>query len=342
MSFHAPMMHFAIRFYCLLFCLGAGLTEIARADDWHDFQRQFVTADGRIVDTGQGGISHSEGQGAGMLLAEAAGDRAAFDRIWEWTRQHLQVRDDRLLAWRWSPTDGITDRNNASDGDILVAWALIRARKRWRDQTYLDSALAIAQDLRKKAIRASGFGPVLLPGVDGFERPDGLVVNLSYWIFPALRDLAQADAAPEWAALGQSGLALLGASRFGRWQLPADWVFVKGDKLALAEGFPDRFGYDAIRIPLYLYWAGLQTDNRMRVYQDYWGFFAGARFMPAWTRLSDDSVDSHGASVGQLAVVSLLKGKTGFPSASPKEDYYSAVLRQFCRLAALESRHRPP
>jgi endoglucanase len=243
-----------MRFYCLLLCLGAGWTPLAQAGDgWQEFQERFVAQDGRIVDTGQGGISHSEGQGAGMLFAEAAGDQVGFNRIWEWTRQHLQVRDDGLLAWRWTTTEGATDRNNATDGDLLVAWALVRAHNRWQKPEYLRSALAIAQDLRKKAIRPSAFGPLVLPGLTGFERPDGMVINLSYWIFPALQALSHADPSPEWAALQQSGLALLGANRFGRWQLPADWVVINNDKLALAEGFPGRFGYDAIRIPLYLY-----------------------------------------------------------------------------------------
>ena len=52
------------------------------ADAWPAFKARYMAPEGRIVDTGNGGISHSEGQGYGMLLAEAAGDRAAFDRLW--------------------------------------------------------------------------------------------------------------------------------------------------------------------------------------------------------------------------------------------------------------------
>ena len=33
------------------------------------------------MDTGNAGISHSEGQGWGLILAAAAGDRPAFDQI---------------------------------------------------------------------------------------------------------------------------------------------------------------------------------------------------------------------------------------------------------------------
>src|SRR5487761_2690925 len=65
---------------------------IAGARLWQDWSKRFVRPSGRVVDTGNHGISHSEGQGYGMLLAVAAGDRPAFDRLWAWTRANLQIR----------------------------------------------------------------------------------------------------------------------------------------------------------------------------------------------------------------------------------------------------------
>src|SRR4051794_27013126 len=37
--------------------------------EWLAFRRAFVAADGRVVDSGNGGISHSEGQGVGLLFS---------------------------------------------------------------------------------------------------------------------------------------------------------------------------------------------------------------------------------------------------------------------------------
>ena len=70
---------------------------------WRAYRARFITDQGRLVDTANGQISHSEGQGYGMLLAVAAGDRVSFERIWGWTRANLMVRGDELQAWRWSP-----------------------------------------------------------------------------------------------------------------------------------------------------------------------------------------------------------------------------------------------
>lgn len=83
---------------------------------WSSWKGAFLSPDGRVVDTLQGGISHSEGQGYGMVLASAFTDRSTFEAMRRWTEQHLAVRQDALLAWRWTPDEplGVRDYNNAS------------------------------------------------------------------------------------------------------------------------------------------------------------------------------------------------------------------------------------
>ena len=59
--------------------LGAGLGLLAappgRAETarsaWLSFRGRFLVQDGRVVDTGNQGVSHSEGQGYSLLLAAA-------------------------------------------------------------------------------------------------------------------------------------------------------------------------------------------------------------------------------------------------------------------------------
>jgi hypothetical protein len=50
-------------------------------DAWRSYKRRFLSDQGRVIDTANGGISHSEGQGYGMLLAVAASDHETFDAI---------------------------------------------------------------------------------------------------------------------------------------------------------------------------------------------------------------------------------------------------------------------
>ena len=168
--------------------------------DWPAFKRGFVEEDGRVVDTGQDRVSHSEGQGFAMLLAVHHGDRPAFDRLWHWTRARLQVRGDSLFAWRWDPRSGVT-LNNASDGDLLLAWALVRAGEKWNAPEYTAAGRRIAADIRAKLLRRTAHGLVLIPALEEFDKPEGLTVNLSYWVFPAIADLGRADPSPDWAEL---------------------------------------------------------------------------------------------------------------------------------------------
>lgn len=335
----SPLARLLARFLAAAFALLVPCAVAADAD-WTTFKEAFVAADGRVVDAGQGGISHSEGQGFAMLLATSHGDRAAFERLWEWTRSNLQVRDDGLLAWRWEPARGVTDRNNASDGDLFVAWALLRAADRWKSPEHRAAALRIAQGVRTKLLRRTAHGLVLLPGLEGFEKPGGTTVNLSYWVFPALREIGRADAAPEWEELSATGIAMLRYSYFGRWALPPDWLRL-GERVAPAEGFPPRFGYDAVRIPLYLIWSGRETEALLRPYREFWAFFAGAPFLPAWTNLVDDGVDTHGASPGMRAVAQAVRDfprarAESLPALERDSGYYSAVLLLLTKAALRE------
>ena len=316
------------------------LTACAADADWETFKQGFLEPDGRIVDTGQGRISHSEGQGFAMLFAVHYADRAVFDRLWVWTRQNLQVRDDALLAWKWQPQGGVTDRNNAADGDLFVAWALLRAAEKWRQPEYAAAGTRIAADIRRKSMRRVAHGLVLLPGLEGFDKPEGLTINLSYWVYPALRELARADPAPEWDELSRTGVAILEYSYFGRWRLPPDWLRL-GERVLPGGPPPERFGFDAVRIPLYLLWSRKETDALIKPYRDFWGHFEGVRALPVWTNLKDDSVDTHGAGLGVRAIAQMVAEYPALradrlPALDREQSYYSSVLLLLCKIALRE------
>ena len=147
------------------------------AADWAAYRDRFVMADGRVVDDANGGISHSEGQGYGLLLAFSAGDRGAFERIFDFTRNQLLIRDDGLAAWKWDPNakPHIVDVNNASDGDILIAYALGLAGKAWGEPRYTEAAAKLATAIGTNLFAEANGRVVLKPGVSGLRaaRPAG-------------------------------------------------------------------------------------------------------------------------------------------------------------------------
>ncbi|MFN2268827.1 MAG: glycosyl hydrolase family 8, partial [Desulfonatronovibrio sp.] len=119
---------FSIALLSFLILLMAAPVRADVCSDWNVFKARFLTSDGRIIDRFQNNISHSEGQGYAMIMAALCNEPDIFDSLWKWTRDNLQVRrTDSLLVWSWGerfPEQWtVLDYNNATDGDILVAWA---------------------------------------------------------------------------------------------------------------------------------------------------------------------------------------------------------------------------
>jgi endoglucanase len=314
------------------------------ASEWATYRGRFVAADGRVLDTGNKAVSHTEGQGWAMLFAEAADDREAFAKIWDWTRSKLQRRDTALFSWRWDPADGekpVADINDASDGDILIAWALLRAGRRWHAVEYLHAARPIIADIRRQLLVTTHDRLVLLPGLSGFKGKDGTIVNPSYYIYPALADFARAVPSPEWHRAERDGLELLADARFGRWGLTPDWLDLDhaGD-VDLAAKFPPRFGFEAIRVPLYLIWGHRATPERLASYLDFWNDY-GQKPIPAWANVKDNSVAPYAGSTGFRAVVELARGfgtadPPPLPTIGDKDDYYAASLTLLATIARSE------
>jgi len=293
-----------------------------------------------VVDTGQRNISHSEGQGFGLLLATAANDKAAFEKMWGWTQAHLGVRTDGLFAWRWEPGRGVTDTNNASDGDLFIAWALQRAAEKFKQPAYKERAAALGKTIREKVVvDGTPWGTVLKPGASGFDTPKGLVVNLSYWVFPAFDALHKVDPHPQWEALTKSGLRLTEIARFGRWGLPPDWLLLVSP-LQPSPTHDPRHGYDAMRVPLYMHWARKTNPERMDGFNKFWTHFKCDVFMPSWVNLVDNSIDSSGAGTGVQSIRSLLTTGKPLPQREPMlaQGYYTATLGLMVEVAAREAR----
>jgi len=300
---------------------------------------RFFQPDGRIVDTGNGGVSHTEGQGFAMLVAEARADREAFDRLWTWTRGTLMRADVALFSWRYDPRaePKVTDPNNATDGDIFIAWALARAAARWRDPGYRAASDRIRAAIRERLIVPVGGRTLLLPGLDGFRRPTSATINPSYYVWPALDAFRRLDGARAWQPLIADGERLLGEGGFGRWRLPTDWIDLSAEGVpSPAAGRPPRFGFDAVRVPLYLAWSGRYA--MLDRYRTYWRSLAAQRqAIPAWIDVRTDEVAPFAVSNGANAIVRLTLGTPPAAGFTPDGDYYSTALSELSAIASRRS-----
>lgn len=295
------------------------------------YRSRFLNADGRIVDNGNGNISHSEGQGYGMVLAALAGDRAAFTSMADWTHNHLLRKDMALHVWRYDPSkaDPIADPNNATDGDILIAWGLSIAAQRWAVAEWRNRSAEIRAAIRTHCV-APRFGrQILIPGIVGFVEPLAVTINASYFIWPALDAFARLDGDKTWRPILDDATALTRLCRFGAHGLPTDWAVVRGiEQVAPAPDKPPRFGFDAIRVPLYAMMAGRAA--LITPIAQYWrGCLAQNRPIPAWVDVVSGEEAPYAVSDGGAAIVGRVLG-TPVPTQL-SSDYFAASLQMLAQ-----------
>jgi endoglucanase len=302
-------------FSIAIVCSTLMLTLTARAEklpSWERYKALFVAGDGRVIDYGQGQVTTSEGQGYGMLLSVHNDDRKAFDRIWTWSRSNLGVRKDSLMAWLWGkrPNEAwdIMDYNNATDGDILVALALVKAADKWHHEQYKQEATLIIRSIREKLAVRQRERTYLLPGYYGFTDKDSVTLNPSYLIFPAYRLFAEIDDKHFWYSLHRDSLDLLKRSSFGEGRLPADWVMLTGDDIGINEQRSTRFGYDAVRVFLHLSWEKEKMHGGLAHVLE---IYRKKGYIPRWVDLKDGGISRKSAHAGIYAIYGLAARRAG-------------------------------
>ncbi|MGE5255993.1 MAG: glycosyl hydrolase family 8 [Hyphomicrobiales bacterium] len=325
-------------------CIGLAVLSfswVASAMDWKAYQQAFVSGDGRVVDFFQNSISHSEGQGYGLLLALMNGDRPAFERMVKWTTDNLQVRRDALFAWSWGQRPNgewnVIDYNNASDGDILIAFALLKAADRWGHPPFGEAARRILRDVRAHLTVSPQDYQLIAPAYFGFNGQSSNIFNTGYLVLPAFAEFARVDDEAYWKRILRDSQRLLEKAAFSSFKLPADWVALENGQVIIAASRSAFFGFEAIRVPLYLVWQG--AGDRLRSFSAYLDFIERAGYLPSRVNLIDGSMSGHEAPAGFHAVMGLCAERLGRAALAQKlfqeagsrlsrepKDYYSNSL----------------
>jgi len=325
----------------VLLAMAAPASAAGDATLWERYKADFISADGRVIDFYQDQASHSEGQGYGMLMAAAFGDRKAFDSLWKWTKTNLGVRKDPLFAWKWGKRlNGrweIIDVNNASDGDILIAYALLKAGAKWNDKQYTAEAAKIIQAVRTTLVAEFEGRLLLLPSYYGYIGKDSFSFNPSYLIMPAFKAFAKVDDNAFWNKLRDDGFYFISKSLFGEKALPADWVTVSRKGLSIDDDKSVVCGYEAMRVFLHLSIDDPKSlpdgaKELLRIYD-------GLGYAPAWVDIAKNSFSMQSASAGVYAILAITAealGKKGTAEnllkdaakkiSNEKRSYYSFSL----------------
>lgn len=97
----------------------------------------------------------SEAQGYGMLLAAKAGEkhlgsRIDFQKLDNYYLAH-RLTNSNLMSWRQKDRKNIWRDNpvSASDGDIMIAQALLHANRVWPGHGYKSQAVNLINDIKR-------------------------------------------------------------------------------------------------------------------------------------------------------------------------------------------------
>jgi endo-1,4-beta-D-glucanase Y len=125
------------------------------------WKRNYVTTDDHVCGTGTARVTTdppgtvSEGQGYGIAMAAAIGDKQLFDQLWNFVRHYLSQSSKKycggLMGWMWDdsatcrPLDTPCDPDSGAgcggngdstfDGDVDIGIGLVFAARQWPEYT---------------------------------------------------------------------------------------------------------------------------------------------------------------------------------------------------------------
>ena len=225
---------------------------------WQQYKHNFVTQDGRVVDRFNSNISHTESIGYGMFFAVSYGDQKTFKKIRHWLHKNLSKnRKTDLYGWKWGKKSdhswGMLDSNNATDGDMWIAYSLLLAYEKWNIKEYMYEAKKLIEAIRKYSIIKIKGKTLLLPSQYGFVKNDYVKLNPSYTIPFIFDKFAIYDKNHIWNELVHDSISMFRGSALGNLKIHPDWI--KLDRRTMKYVYFENqsvFGFDSIRTPLFL------------------------------------------------------------------------------------------
>ncbi|HIC10623.1 MAG TPA: hypothetical protein EYO61_04610 [Campylobacterales bacterium] len=224
---------------------------------WKMFKKNFISSQGRVIDRFNSNITHTESIGYGLFFSVSYGDRKTFDLIRKWLHNNIEVNKMGLYGWKWGKRDdgswGMLDMNNATDGDMWIAYSLLLAYEKWNDVKYLGEAQKLISAIKKHTIIKVNGKYLLLPAQFGFVKKDHIKLNPSYTIPFIFEKFSIYDKDKLWKAFLLDSIDMFQNSAVGNLRIHPDWIKLdlKSNQYTYYEN-ESIFGFDSIRVPLFL------------------------------------------------------------------------------------------
>lgn len=237
---------------------------------WGIFKKNFISSQGRVIDRFNSDVTHTESTGYGMFFAVTYGDKKTFDLIRTWLHNNIKKNEKNLYGWKWGKrsdgTWGMLDMNNATDGDMWIAYSLLLAYEKWNDVGYMQEAKQLIQAIKENTIIKINGKHLLLPAYFGFVKEDYVKLNPSYVIPFIFEKFRIYDHDKIWDSLILDSIDFFQMSALGNLRMHPDWIkFDINEDRYTYFGNESIFGFDAIRVPLFLgYYYKLKKNDYLK------------------------------------------------------------------------------
>ncbi len=278
---------------------------------WDEYKTHFIAQDGRVIDRINNNITHSEGVGYAMYFAIKNNDMDCFKKIHIWYKHNLTKNKFGLISWKWGEDDNnswhLLDKNNATDGDLWIAYDNLLAYELTHKKTYKKEAIQLIDKIKHHLILKHHNKTYLLPAKFGFEDNNSFEINLSYYSFFIFDKFLKYDKDDVWKQLKKDGIELLYKARFTPLHLNADWIKVdkKDDKISLSKNH--LFGFDAIRIPYNILKSNIKEKKKLLLpYKNYINSMKQAKVIFGISDLKDGRISIYNYSYAHLSIYNML------------------------------------
>ncbi|MFA5214744.1 glycosyl hydrolase family 8 [Sulfuricurvum sp.] len=321
------------------------LANIAFADSWDNFKTSYIQPDGRVVDRQNNNITHTEGIGYALFFSVCYNDKETFQKLNHWLENNMPKNEQGLYPWKWGENEKkswtVLDTNNATDGDMWIAYAWLSASKKFKDEKYRTKALELIQSIQLHLTRTVDNHIFLLPGIQGFETNATITINPSYSI-PFIFDAFYIESHNIiWNNLKYDSLALLNMC-YSTFHLHADWMIYNKERHTFSlPSMRPYFSYDAIRIPLFWsIWSKLNPGAEVLHYLEGYQNILALPYFPIFVDLVNNTVsldhDESGAMQNSLLYYSKIFTNTNLSKNEvineKKTSYYGDSLGLFSTL----------
>ncbi|MBU0721289.1 hypothetical protein KJ877_08100 [bacterium] len=312
--------------------------------NWGEYKSLFVAHDGRVIDRVNSDITHSESIGYALYLSLKNDDIKTFDKIYKWYKDNLTTNDFGLISWKWGKDKNeswhILDKNNASDGDLWIAYDNLLMYEKTNQIHYKQEALSLIKNIKQHLIMNHKGRLYLLPAKTGFNTESYFEINLSYYLFFIFDKFVQYDNDTTWKRLKNDGINLLNEAKFSPLKLHSDWIRIDKRTLKIELTRNNSFGYDALRIPFNILKSDIKDkDKLLEPYIQYVNSMKSVDSVFGTSDLKNGTISLFNYSFAHLSIYNMLdkhfNNMSSFTNeikslkGKNKNDYYSYSIYLF-------------